>query len=219
MSTISGDDGPAAPAPPVVNDTTATETPAQEEKPLPKLTPFEFRQYNRMAEQMQYFHDNFRATWKVLYAACESQKRPKNMSIRQFISIGQQFCRKQSPPATPPHILSCPNHVRHPDHLTIHHTIEEQHIFPVLAKKMSAFKKELDLLTQHKQIHVGIDKMEKYLEECERGERELRMQELKEILDSFGEVLWQHLDDEVKQLEAENMRKYWSLEEMRRIPM
>ena len=43
---------------------------------------------------MDYFHSNFRVTWKVLYGACESQKRPKNMSIRQFISTGQQFCRK-----------------------------------------------------------------------------------------------------------------------------
>ena len=68
---------------------------------------------------------------------------------------------------------------------------------------MPAFKKELELLTQHKQIHVGIDKLEKYLDECERGERELRMQELKEILDSFGEVLWQHLDDEVKLVNVE----------------
>jgi hemerythrin-like domain-containing protein len=101
----------------------------------------------------------------------------------------------------------------------VHHTIEEQHIFPVLAKKMPAFKKELELLTQHKQIHKGLDKLEKYLEDCESGERELRLGELKDIFDSFGDVLWQHLDDEVKQLEAENMRKYWSLDEMRRIPM
>jgi hypothetical protein len=217
MSTISGDDGPTAPAPPVVNDASA-KPPSEEEKPLPKLTPFEFRQYNRMAEHMQYFHDNFRATWKVLYSACESQKRPKNMSIRQFISTGQQFCRKTVPDIVFYIIYFLLTRI-HLDHLTVHHTIEEQHIFPVLAKKMPAFKKELDLLTQHKQIHVGLDKLEKYLEECESGERELRMTELKEILDSFGKVLWQHLDDEVKELEAENMRKYWSLEEMRRIPM
>ena len=102
MSTISGDDGPTAPAPPVINNTAAAEPPAQEEKPLPKLTPFEFRQYNRMAEHMQYFHDNFRATWKVLYGACESQKRPKNMSIRQFISTGQQFCRMSRISLSPP---------------------------------------------------------------------------------------------------------------------
>ncbi|EOA86861.1 uncharacterized protein SETTUDRAFT_87407 [Exserohilum turcica Et28A] len=196
MSTLSGDNGPTAAVPPVANDASAAPA-AQEEKPLPKLTASEFRQYNRMAEHMNYYHDNFRATWKVLYAASESQKRPKNMSIRQFIGMGLQFCH----------------------HLTIHHTIEEQHIFPVLAKKMSAFRKELELLTHHKMIHAGIEKLETYLEECQSGERELRMTELKEVMDSFGPVLWEHLDAEVKQLGAENMRKYWSLEEMRAMPM
>jgi hemerythrin-like domain-containing protein len=150
-----------------------------------------------MAEHMDHFHSNFRMTWNVLYTACETQKRPRNMSIKQFLSMGQQFCH----------------------HLTVHHTIEEQHIFPVLAQKMPAFRKELELLTQHKQIHKGLDKFEKYLEECGSGERELRMGEMKEILDTFGTVLWQHLDDEVKQLGAENMRKYWTAEEIRRMPM
>ncbi|KAL1655919.1 hypothetical protein SLS61_001482 [Didymella pomorum] len=93
------------------------------------------------------------------------------------------------------------------------------HIFPVLAKKQPAFKKELELLTQHKQIHKGLDKLTKYLEECSTGERELRLSELKDIMDSFGKVLWQHLDDEVKELGAENMRKYWTKEEMARLPM
>lgn len=45
------------------------------------------------------------------------------------------------------------------------------------------------------------------------------MQEMKEIMDGFGMVLWEHLNDEVEQLGAENMRKYWALEEMRDIPM
>ncbi len=84
---------------------------------------------------------------------------------------------------------------------------------------MPAFKKELELLTQHKQIHKGLDKLQKYIDECSYGERELRLTELKEILDGFGKVLWQHLDDEVAQLGAENMRKYWTIEEMRRMPM
>ncbi|KAJ6286127.1 hypothetical protein J3E71DRAFT_260676 [Bipolaris maydis] len=196
MSTNSDDNGPTAPAPPVDNDATV-KPPSEEKKPLPKLTPSEFRQYNRMAVEMNRYHEHFRAMWKVIYTACEAGKRPENMSIRQFISTCKQFCQG----------------------LTFHHTIEEQHIFPILAKRMPAFKKELELISQHKQIHVGIDRAEKYLQECESGERELRLQEMKEILDSFGEVLWQHLDDEVEQLGAENMRKYWSLDEMRRIPM
>jgi len=175
----------------------ATPINTQAERALPKLTPSEFRQYNAMADHMNYFHTHFRTTWNVLYDACQANKRPKNMSIKQFVSLGQQFGH----------------------HLTMHHTIEEQHIFPVLAKKMSAFKKELELLSQHKQIHLGLEKLEKYLDECSNGESELRMMELKGILDGFGTVLWQHLDDEVKQLGAENMRKYWTLEEMQKMPM
>ncbi|KAF2248633.1 hypothetical protein BU26DRAFT_427298 [Trematosphaeria pertusa] len=168
-----------------------------EEKPLPKLTPSEFRQYNRMAEHMDYYHNHFRQTWTTLTTACENNKRPSGMSIKQFLALGEQFCH----------------------HLTMHHTIEEQHIFPVLAKKMPAFKKELELLSQHKEIHRGLEKLEEYLGECRVGERELRLIELKGVLDGFGNVLWSHLDDEVRQLRAENMRKYWSLEEMRMLPM
>ena len=119
------------------------------------------------------------------------------MSIKQLLAIGQQFCH----------------------HLHLHHSIEEQHIFPVLAKKMPAFRKELELLTQHKQIHNGLDKFQAYLKDCGSGERELRLDELKKLMDAFGDVLWAHLKDEVDELGAENMRKYWTVEEMRRMPM
>ena len=112
--------------------------------------------------------------------------------MRQFLRTGEEFCW----------------------HLTMHHGIEEEHVFPMLAKKMPAFQRELQLLTQHKEIHRGLDKFEQYLRECKTGEREVRLSEMKDILDSFGDVLWQHLDDEVNQLKAENMRKYWTVEEM-----
>ena len=57
------------------------------------------------------------------------------------------------------------------------------------------------------------------MERCRSGERELRLDELKDIMDGFGKVLWTHLDDEVRTLGAENMRKYWTLEEMNTMPM
>ena len=101
----------------------------------------------------------------------------------------------------------------------MHHGIEEQHIFPFLARKMPAFQEELHLLTQHKQIHQGLDLFEDYLKSCKKGERELRMEEMKGLMDTFGGVLWQHLDDEVEQLGAENMRKFWTLKEMNDIPI
>jgi hemerythrin-like domain-containing protein len=142
-------------------------------------------------------HNHFRQTWNMLYNACSTGKKPQGMSLRAFLSSAEQFAH----------------------HLTFHHTIEEQHIFPVLAKKMPKFRKELELLTQHKQIHEGLEKLEKYIEECRSGERELRFGELKAVMDTFGGVLWEHLDDEVRELRAENMRKFWTVGEMRGIPM
>jgi hypothetical protein len=171
--------------------------PQKEEQDLPKLSAKEFRVYNRMAEHMDMFHESFRQTWNQLYNACSSGKRPAGMSIRAFLSTAEQFCH----------------------HLTMHHTIEEQHIFPVLARKQPAFRKELELLTHHKMIHEGLEKLEVYLAECKSGEKELRMGEMKVILDGFGAVLWEHLDAEVKELRAENMRKYWTVQEMQRMPM
>ena len=101
----------------------------------------------------------------------------------------------------------------------MHHSIEEEHIFPVLARKMPAFKKELELLTQHKEIHTGLENFQTYLESCSRGQRELRLSELKDLMDTFGDVLWEHLADEVEQLGAQNMRKYWSIQDMKNMPM
>ncbi|TKA36985.1 hypothetical protein B0A54_11349 [Friedmanniomyces endolithicus] len=158
---------------------TEVSAPKKEDQDLPKMSPQEFRVYNRMAEHMDMFHENFRRTWNLLYGACTSGKRPAGMSLRAFLNTGLEFCH----------------------HLTVHHTIEEQHIFP------------------HKLIHNGLEKFEGYLEECRSGERELRLEEMRELLEGFGTVLWQHLDDEVKQLRAENMRRFWSAEEMRRLPM
>ena len=75
----------------------------------PKLSAADFAVYNRMAEGMDYFHSHFRTTWRMLYAAASSGKRPAGMSIRQFIASAERFCHQ----------------------LTMHHSIEEQHIFPV----------------------------------------------------------------------------------------
>jgi hypothetical protein len=38
---------------------------------LPHIPPAEFRSWNRMADMMNYYHNNFRQTWNQLYAATE----------------------------------------------------------------------------------------------------------------------------------------------------
>ncbi|PMD43322.1 hypothetical protein L207DRAFT_388044, partial [Hyaloscypha variabilis F] len=172
----------------------------KEEPKLPKLSAAEFRAYNSMAEHMEYFHNHFRQSWTMIYNSCLNNKRPSNISLKQFISTGLQFC----------------------SHLSTHHAIEEQHIFPILAQKMPEFKagrNAAELLRQHKEIHKGMDEFEEYLEGCRSGEHELSLSALKTKMDTWGTVLWTHLEQEVKTLGAENMRKYWTIEEMRRMPM
>lgn len=76
-----------------------------------------------------------------------------------------------------------------------------------------------ELIRQHEIIHEGMDEFEDYLNRVLSGEESLEMGRMKEKMDSWGEVLWKHLDEEVVTLGAENMRRYWSKEEMRRMPM
>ena len=83
---------------------------------------------------------------------------------------------------------------------------------------MPQFKDKALLLEQHKKIHEGMDGFEQYVEEVRRGERDLVLRELGERM-GWGDVLWAHLDEEVKTLGAENMRKYWTLAEMSRMAM
>ncbi|CAG8958627.1 hypothetical protein HYFRA_00009944 [Hymenoscyphus fraxineus] len=166
------------------------------EAELKKLSAAEFRAYNSMAEHMEYFHNHFRQTWTLLATACANNRRPANTSLKQFLSIASQFL----------------------SHLETHHAIEEQHIFPVLKRKMIQFQDTATLLQQHREIHKGMDGLEQYIREVRSGERELVLKEMEERL-QWGEVLWKHLDEEVKTLGAENMRKYWTVEEMRRMPM
>lgn len=126
------------------------------------------------------------------------------MSIKQFINEGLSLIQ----------------------YLEMHHGIEETHLFPVLARKMPEFrsngsgsKKAAELLRQHKDIHAGMDGFGDYLRGCLSGETPLEMSRLREQMDSWGPVLLKHLDQEVETLGAENMRKYWTMEEMRRLPM
>ncbi|KAI1075486.1 hypothetical protein F5B20DRAFT_585278 [Whalleya microplaca] len=198
----------SAPPPPEPSTSPSAE-PAQPAQPaLPALTPAEFHGYNRLAEHMDLFHAHFRHTWNVLWGACVAQKRPARMSPRAFVSEGLGFLSQ----------------------LETHHSIEETYIFPVLAKRMPEFRVGkgsgsagngggAELLRQHREIHRGMEGMQEYLRRCRAGEVELELPVLKEKMESWGAVLWRHLDQEVQTLGAENMRKYWTIEEIRRIPM
>jgi len=78
---------------------------------------------------------------------------------------------------------------------------------------------QCELIRQHQLIHEGMEEFVEYLERCKRKECELELGVLKEKMDSWGEVLMKHLDQEVRDLGAEKMRRYWTVEEMRGFPI
>lgn len=117
------------------------------------------------------------------------------MTLKQFLNEGLSFV----------------------EHLTTHHSIEERYVFPMLAARMPEFRGNLQ--AQHDKIHEGLEVFEAYLKGCRAREHELEMSVLKGKMESWGGVLWAHLDEEVRTLGAENMRKYWSKEEILRMPM
>ncbi|KAK2003347.1 hypothetical protein LX36DRAFT_651111 [Colletotrichum falcatum] len=177
----------------------STEQAAPAQPELPPLTPAEFRVYNHMAEHMEYFHSYFRREWTLLHDAATTGRRPRSMTLRQFIDAGLDFAR----------------------HLTAHHSIEEAHVFPMLAARMPEFRGGAagELLRQHREIHEGLDAFEAYLRRCRGGEADLELGVLRDKMDGWGAVLWAHLDQEVVTLGAENMRRYWTMEEVRRMRM
>ena len=136
--------------------------------------------------------------WNTLWNACTANRRPQGMSIRQFITLGLRFTGM----------------------LTMHHDIEEAHFFPLLARRMPDFNRQTGpMVLQHREIHAGLDVMQGYLERCQSGETDFELTVLKAKMETWGEVLWAHLDAEVKTLGAENMRKFWSKQDMMQMPM
>ncbi|KAK0384906.1 hypothetical protein NLU13_7385 [Sarocladium strictum] len=176
----------------------AAATDTETKDALPPLSDADFRAFNRMADKMDLFHNHFRQTWNLLYTACTTGKRPSSMTLRQFLTTGLSFA----------------------DQLTAHHTIEERYVFPMLASRMPQFDpKKGNLIKQHEKIHHGLEDFQGYLLRCKNGEEDFEMDGLRKRMESWGEILWKHLDEEVEDLGAENMRKFWTKDEIRKMPM
>lgn len=103
------------------------------------------------------------------------------------------------------------------EHLTMHHGIEEQHIFPVLAKRMPEFRD--DHPQEHDQIHKGMDRFMNYVNKVKEDPKSYSSDDFRKVLSSWGPALMHHLDAEVYTLRGENLRRYYTLEEVRALPM
>ncbi|KAK0195620.1 hypothetical protein F5146DRAFT_922524 [Armillaria mellea] len=106
-------------------------------------------------------------------------------------------------------------------HLTMHHTIEERYIFPILAQRMPEFSDAADdgHIKSHQIIHRGLEELSNLVTKWKQDPSTYSPTDMKTCLNSFKAVLFSHLDQEVLDLGGENMKKYWKLEELANIPM
>ncbi|KAI9891015.1 MAG: hypothetical protein M1814_003366 [Vezdaea aestivalis] len=166
---------------------------------LPPLSKSDFRAFNSFAERMDRFHSHFRSQWQVLQTASKTQHLPARTSQRQLLNLGLTFCSQ----------------------LEMHHNIEESYVFPVLGQRMAHFshgKQAGEMVAQHVLIHKGLVGLQEWLVDVRDEEKQFSFEALEEKMDVFGEVLFQHLDEEVRNLGAEEMRRFWSLKEFRELP-
>lgn len=103
--------------------------------------------------------------------------------------------------------------------IELHHDIEENHLFKDLEKMTRDSQVVSREREQHRVIHEGLDRFEKYVKETKP--EAYKWTELSSILDSFGSVLKTHLSEEVETLSnlkhtgltGEELTKIWEATE------
>ncbi|KAK7057131.1 hemerythrin HHE cation binding domain-containing protein [Favolaschia claudopus] len=160
---------------------------------------YEERRWNRFGDTMNQFHSYFKQEFNTIYELADGTFSKRGMSLSLYLEKARQLNT----------------------HLTMHHTIEEKHIFPILAKKMPEFALETEHghIESHKKIHDGLDELATLVYKFKKEPTTYSPTEMRACLDGFREVLFAHLDEEVSDLQGENMKKYWTLEELEAIPM
>lgn len=131
------------------------------------------REWNHLSTRMAAFHAKFRHDYKLIYALADSYDR-RGLTLRKFVDYALQFN----------------------ENLTFHHTIEDVHIFPVLATRMPEFRDEHP--ESHRLIHDGLDRYVAYLSSVKSAPQKYDPAALRANMDSFHDHLFNHLDEEEK---------------------
>nr|GAT56342.1 predicted protein [Mycena chlorophos] len=159
----------------------------------------EERRFNHLGDTMASFHNYFKQEFNTLYDLADGSFTKRGLNLTLYLDIARKLSH----------------------HLTMHHTIEERYIFPVLAKKMPQFATDADEghIESHKGIHEGLESLDALVKKFKSEPSTYSPAEMRACLDGFREVLFTHLDQEVSDLSGENMKKIWTLEELSTIPM
>lgn len=86
--------------------------------------------------------------------------------------------------------------------LSVHHKTEEAVSFP-LFEAMTGVIGVMDTnVSQHEAFHDGVESLEEYATACQDYKAVYDGNHVRDIIDSFGKILTEHLADEIRTLEA-----------------
>lgn len=74
-------------------------------------------------------------------------------------------------------------------------------------------------LQQHEAIHTNLVAYVNYINKVKTNHSVYSSEEFRSLLSALGPGLFQHLDQEVQTLKGENLRLYFTLEEIKKIPL
>ncbi|KAF8973228.1 hypothetical protein BDZ97DRAFT_668029 [Flammula alnicola] len=159
----------------------------------------EERKWNKLSEKMSAFHEWFKEEFNTLYELADGSFTRQGLSLPRYLDTAKAM-----------------NH-----HLTMHHTLEERHIFPILARSMPKFANNDDgaHIASHRGIHEGLEKLEKLVTKWKDSPSTYSPADMRACLDSFRDVLFHHLDEEVADLPGENLKKYMTLADVEALPI
>lgn len=87
-----------------------------------------------------------------------------------------------------------------------HHDLEETCVFPILSKHRPEETERNK--AQHRALFVGLRAWQEYLVQAKTGKQPYDSNKLKKLMDAFGEVLVQHLNEERPTVTPEALSKY-----------
>jgi hypothetical protein len=145
---------------------------------------------------MAAFHASFKHQFESNYALADGSFHKHGMSLPAFLARARTVART----------------------LDGHHRIEEAHIFPYLHKHPS-FRPSSSHVQSHRVIHDGLERYNAYLDKASANPASYNAAEFRAVMDSFRAPLYEHLDQEVADLEPESLQAAGvTLAEVRMLP-
>jgi len=169
---------------------------------------------------MDHFHAWFKEEFNRLHIFSDGSFERCHMSLPQYLQNTTSFITRER---LKHYIVFFSNSwswpYPHLEGLTFHHTIEETQLFPFLAQRIESFdhSKGGKHLESHAAIHRGLDNLAKLVEKYKKEPSSYSPTEMRSCFDSFKDVLFHHLDDEVADLRGTNLGKYFTLQEIESI--